>query len=1010
MVRKLALAVSIALGAVNVPAHALGLGELNSKSALNQNFSGEIALLSVRPDEIDSLRVRLANADAFERAGIERPFYLTLLKFEPQVGAAGKPVIRVTSGFPIREPFLNFLVEVNWPNGRMFREYTVLLDPPTTTGRRPPQVTPPAQTQQAQPQVALARPELAARRPQVAAPTRVRPAVAKPAPTARPAAPSSPATDEYRVRANDTAWAIAKRVRPRGVTMEQMMMALLEANPAAFIDGNINRLRRGQILRVPTLDEIQQMNRQQARAAYRDQQDAWLERRDEKLQQVAAPAVQAPKPTTAEDEADDQLRIATARPEGEGEAGSGDSRAETEAAEDLKTRLMVARENAETSRQEAETLRTRVDDLQDRLESMQKLLSLKDEQLAQLQDRIVTEGDVVEQVSVLEQAATAAPDAEPVVEDAASEPVAVDVVAVEAPSTVGGEVVLDDYVIGDVPQQIDPDRIVEQTMTGSGDVPPAESVTVEPAAVVEPVATVPAEPATAVAIAEPPQEQSAGSSSPSTEQLLDTLERHIVPLGIGSVLLLGLIGFAATRSKSKPDDLAGLAPVPEGAAGVGAAAGGAAAAAVAATAVVAADEPEPPRPVAATAPSKNAELPPDLQAALEDLGDESNLVDDIGPGDVDALQDETGEVDPVSEADVYIAYGRYHQAEELLNQALQREPGRLALKHKLLEVHYATRNAGAFSALAREMTDAGQDTVDDMAWARAKDMGRELDPNNPLFLLGEGDAEVDLAALVEEAVVDDDTLSLSELDSAYADSATIDDDIEAPSEVSILLNRRAEQAAASLDDEMPDSITIDELDSLEFEPPTRGVAGSVDSSQETLDEDSLISDSFDLDSIMRDVDETAALGKGALDAESEFTAEELQAQLDELSDLSILNSQLSDAPEGAEQEPPASLGLVEEDVSDTRIELDKPIDLDEAFNATADTVDDDVLDLNFDVGEPTSSMDDISSDSVATKLDLARAYVEMGDSEGAIGILQEVANEGDEAQRNEARQLIAELG
>ena len=72
--------------------------------------------------------------------------------------------------------------------------------------------------------------------------------------------------------------------------------------------------------------------------------------------------------------------------------------------------------------------------------------------------------------------------------------------------------------------------------------------------------------------------------------------------------------------------------------------------------------------------------------------------------------------------------------------------------------------------------------------------------------------------------------------------------------------------------------------------------------------------------------------------------------------------------------------------------------------------DDDVLDLNFDVGEPASSMDDISSDSVATKLDLARAYVEMGDSEGAIGILQEVANEGDESQRDEARQLIAELG
>ncbi|MCB1775260.1 MAG: FimV family protein [Gammaproteobacteria bacterium] len=1000
MVRKLALAVSIALGAVNVPAHALGLGELNSKSALNQNFSGEIALLSVGPDEIDSLRVRLANVDAFERAGIERPFYLTLLKFEPRIGPAGKPVISVTSGFPIREPFLNFLVEVNWPNGRMFREYTVLLDPPTTTGRRPPQVTPPAQTQPA--------------RPQVATPARSRPAVVRPAPTPRAAVASSPTADEYLVKPNDTAWGIAKRVRPRGVTMEQMMMALLEANPAAFIDGNINRLRRGQILRVPTLDEIQQTNRQQARTAYRDQQDAWLERRDEKLQQVAAPAVQAPAPTVSGDDADDQLRIATARPEGEGEAGSGDSRAETEAADNLKTRLMVARENAETSRQEAETLRTRVDDLQDRLESMQKLLSLKDEQLAQLQDRIVSEDTAVEPASVLDQAATAAPDTEVVVvDDTAGQPATEDVPVVqEAPTTVAGDVVPDDYVIADIPRQIDPNRIVEQTMTDTVEVVPTEvdgaaAGPAEPVApgVIEPAVIESAGSETAVAVVEPPQE-STWNSSPSTAQLLDTLERHIVPLGIGSVLLLGLIGFAATRSKVKQDGVAGLAPATEPAM-----AGSAATAAAATATAVAADEPEPPRPVSDTAASKNAELPPELQAALEDLGEESSLVDDIAQGDADTLQDETGEVDPVSEADVYIAYGRYHQAEELLSQALQREPGRLALKHKLLEVHYATRNAGAFSALAREMSDAGQDTVDDMAWARAKDMGRELDPNNPLFILGEGDAEIDLAALVEDAVVDDDTLSLSELDSSYTvDDATADDDIEAPSEVSILLDRNAEEAAASLDDEMPDSITIDELDALEFEPPKPDAAGTVDSSQETLEEDSLISDSFDLDSIMRDVDETAALGQGALEAESEFTADELQAQLDELSDLSILNSQLSDAPDGAAQEPPASLGLVQEDVSNASIELDKPIDLDEAFNATADTVDDDVLDLNFDVGEPASSMDDISSDSVATKLDLARAYVEMGDSEGAIGILQEVANEGDESQRDEARQLIAELG
>ena len=151
MVRKLALAVSLALGTVSVPVYALGLGELSSKSTLNQNFEGNIPLLSVLPEELDGVRVNLADAEIFERAGVERPFYLSLLRFEPALTDSGKTVVRVTSEFPIREPFLNFLVEVNWPKGRLVREYTVLLDPPTTTRRRPPKVAPVAKARTAPP-------------------------------------------------------------------------------------------------------------------------------------------------------------------------------------------------------------------------------------------------------------------------------------------------------------------------------------------------------------------------------------------------------------------------------------------------------------------------------------------------------------------------------------------------------------------------------------------------------------------------------------------------------------------------------------------------------------------------------------------------------------------------------------------------------------------------------------------------------------------------------------------
>lgn len=196
---------------------------------MNQNFQGDITLLSAKADELDTIRVKLADSEAFTRAGVDRPFYLSLLKFEPVLGDKGRPVIRVTSEFPIREPFMNFLVEVNWPNGRLLREYTVLLDPPTTTKRRPPAVAPAA--------------KVAASTPRKAA---VKPTTVQATPPAAPSGTVSTDGSEYGpVRANETAWSIAKKLRTGGVSMEQMMIALLNANPQAFVDGNINRLRRG---------------------------------------------------------------------------------------------------------------------------------------------------------------------------------------------------------------------------------------------------------------------------------------------------------------------------------------------------------------------------------------------------------------------------------------------------------------------------------------------------------------------------------------------------------------------------------------------------------------------------------------------------------------------------------------------------------------------------------------------------------------------------------------------
>lgn len=1041
MVRKLALAVSIALGAVNAPVHALGLGELDSESALNQNFNGAITLLSVAPEELDMIRVRLADADAFKRAGIERPFYLSLLKFEPAVSATGKTVIQVTSGFPIREPFLNFLVEVNWPNGRVLREYTVLLDPPTTTRRRPPQVVP------------------ASRSPAPASPVSAKvPARAAPRTAGTSQQPlTQPTAGEYGpVRANETAWSIAKRVRPQGVSMAQMMMALLDANPAAFVGGNINRLRRGQILRVPQLDEIQAISRQQARAAYRDQQDAWLARRGEKVQQAATTDAAPEAPVPQDDAtAQDELRIATPRPEGEGEAGAADSAVDTTTTQSLKTRLIVARENAETSRQESETLRSQVDDLQARLQDMQKLLSLKDDQLSQLQDRVLAGSVAPEPVAVAvepaaDEAAEAAPPEAPdasfagmpesdviVVED---EPETADVVManqvepspgvaaadlrddIPAPQTDPNRVVMSaEQSAGEtlgMPEQIDPDEIVRASVRADqgADAETAGSATVDtvPAAgevvVTDEAAgpsaldpgSVPQRPvdASAVVAEVVPADQPVASpvdGGPSRQQMLATLEEYIVPLGIGSVLLLGLIGFVATRGRSETEATGKLAVVP--------AAAGAADEAVAETRQ-AHVEPAESAPQPAVHPT--GELPADVEAAIADLGNESSLLTDISPSDIDSLQDETGEVDPVSEADVYIAYGRYQQAQELLSQALEREPDRLALKHKLLEVYYATRNGGEFSRLAQQMVDAGQDTVDEMAWVRAQDMGRELAPDHPLFQLRAVGGDASLAALGATASkVDDDTLGLdelemSELNSAYAEQLSGQADLEAPSEVSVLLEPHTGSVAGQDDDTLGDSITLDELESLELEAAT-----VVESNVSRTDsEEQLDTASFDLDSIVTEDSSESGMGDSVAGLDSEFTAEELQAQLDELSDLSVLDPNLAGSQYGDAAEPPGGLGLVEEDGLPEQIGLDEPLDLTEAFDkSVGESADEEILDLDTQVDAGT----ELTDDAITTKLDLARAYVEMGDSEGARSILDEVVNEGSAQQRAEAEKLRSGL-
>lgn len=224
-------------------AFALGLGGIQVDSALNEPLDAKVRLISVEQMAVDDIRVKLAGPEVFRRAGVERPYLLSKLRFKPVFPENGKPYILVSTRDSVREPFLDFLLEVSWPQGNLVREFTILLDPPTYQPPRTKSLTAPLQPQ------------------------------AKQSPSADP----SPVASTYGpIQASETLWVIAGKVQPdASVSRNRTMIALLKANPDAFRRGNINMLKRGALLAIPTPGEIAAVSEAEARAAVGRQMSDW---------------------------------------------------------------------------------------------------------------------------------------------------------------------------------------------------------------------------------------------------------------------------------------------------------------------------------------------------------------------------------------------------------------------------------------------------------------------------------------------------------------------------------------------------------------------------------------------------------------------------------------------------------------------------------------------------------------------------------------------------------------
>ena len=377
---KLSLAIALAL--TSSPLLAMGLGQIQVRSQLGQPLVAEIPLSVDSPAEATSLQVSMAPAKDFQRAGISLNQMAVPLQFTVATNARGERVIRVTTVDPVREPYLDFLLQVNWSNGRLLREYTVLLDPPNYASATPVATTVP----------------LASRPPATAAPAA---AAAAPAAAAGSATASAGARrvagDTYGpVKNGETLTQVAHAVRPDSkVSMNQVMVALLAANPDAFVRGNINGLKRGAILRIPSAQQISARSAAAATAEVRRQIEDWRGTTPKPTLLAGAGETGAPSrsPTTTA-AAGGRLQLVPPAAAGQSAAtragvagGTGSA-----AIAGLKSDLARTQESLASQRQQSDDLKARLKAIEGINGKNQQLLALKNDEIAELQRKLAQVG------------------------------------------------------------------------------------------------------------------------------------------------------------------------------------------------------------------------------------------------------------------------------------------------------------------------------------------------------------------------------------------------------------------------------------------------------------------------------------------------------------------------------------------------------------------------------------------------------------------------------------------
>lgn len=852
------------LGLSSSQALALSLGRITVQSALGEPLRAEIDVPEINADESASLQARIAPPDAFTAAGLEYHPEMTNLQLSLQKRPDGRTYIRLTSARPINDPFVDMILVASWSTGRIVRDYTMLLDPPSLKA-----ATAPAPSL---PQTSASVPVRIAAAPAPALGTAVASAAGKP-PTPLAAAKSTSDTgkasgDTMTVKSGDSASKIAAKVKPKDISLDQMLVALLRSNPDAFVKNNLNRLRAGAVLNLPTAQQAAEVSAGEASQLVLAQSKDFNEFRRSLASNAPVAAVEA----------------ADRKASGKVEAKVDDKKP----ASTTPDKLTLSKGALQAKADEAKIAKERADkDAAARAAELSKNLN----DLSKLGAAVATKN-----------AGAPAP--------AASAPLA-------------------------------PASNAKPTAVASAPVPAASAPALAASAPVPAVpAVAPAAPVAAKPKVAPPPEP-VEPPGIIDELLADPL----IPAAAGGLIAL-LGGFALYRIRQRKKN----GPQVESS-------------------------------------FLASRLQPDSFFGASggqqvETGNETGNSSEFGHSQMDGADD----VDPVAEADVYLAYGRDQQAEDILKEALRQNPARLAVHMKLLGIYSKRRDAINYQAIAVQAFKLAQEGSPE--WNTICEQGLGIDPGNALYQPGGANLDAIQAAAAEPSLDlpsstdHNSTLAMNspgdlstasgnvdlDLDLDFsaddASSATPDIDLNAPEPVAQAANEPGLDASA-LDFDISSPGALTESPALTEEPAAPAA------------ETPIADNSLDLD-------------MGALGNQINFDLPTTASEAPAAESPAAPSLDLPMTPD-VEATPPSNAktddGMLEFDLGSLSLDLDTP------------------------AAQPAAPEPDAApaEDPLETKLALADEFVSIGDTDGARALIEEVVAEATGELRAKAERALANL-